>query len=54
MTLVRKHFQITPSQLELIKKEIAKRSTESHPWSESDVIREALDQYFVSKNERKK
>ncbi len=51
MTLNRKHFQITDEHLKQIKKEVEKRSTPSHPWSESDVVREALDQYF--KKEKK-
>lgn len=53
MPLIRKHFQITKEQLDLIQEESKEKSTPSHPWSESDVVREALDEHF-KKNGREK
>jgi hypothetical protein len=51
MTLIRKHFQITKEHQQKITDEIKKRKPIERngkiiPWSESDIVREALDQYF--------
>jgi hypothetical protein len=50
MTLTRKHFQISDEHMEFIMEELKKREPINRngkiiKWSESDIVREALDFY---------
>jgi DNA-directed RNA polymerase subunit H (RpoH/RPB5) len=52
MKLVRKHFQITEEQMKKIKEELKRRPERIPKWSESDIVREALDKYLERKGKK--
>ena len=53
MTLNRKHFQITDKNYNFIQRELKRRPERIPKWSESDVVREALDHYEELKEGKK-
>lgn len=53
MTLNRKHFQITKKNTDFIKRELERRGERIPKWSESDIVREALDHYEELKEGKK-
>ena len=54
MPLLRKHFQITEEQYQFILDELERRGERIPKWSESDIIREALDLYKKEKEPKGK
>ena len=53
MKLNRKHFQITDKNVQFIEDELVRRGERIPKWSESDIVREALDIYETIKEGNK-
>ncbi|HBF40001.1 MAG TPA: hypothetical protein DDW50_22180 [Firmicutes bacterium] len=51
MKLNRKHFQITDKKAQFIEDKLVRRGERIPKWSESDIVREALDITKLSKRE---